>query len=154
MSDEAKQFSLHYLTDNVPRAIARTRANLRLMGWARTKLIVVLRTPSPTTPGYEEVTIVMEGRGSRTAEPEGERFTGMTQWQWLRRCLKRGMRVRTQTVGYNFAGGIRHIMPSGSIGLVVGHDGATVKVRFEAVPGHTFAYAPRALVPLSPESSE
>lgn len=144
MSEPARRFRFDYLTAAVPRSIVRSRQNLRLLGWARTKLIVVHRTPSPTAPGYEIVTIVLEGRGQIGGTAD-ERFLSATEWKRLRQQFKPGVRVRTRSVGYNFAAGIRHIMPSGSIGLVARHQGVLVRVRFPDLSGRTFAYGTGAL---------
>jgi hypothetical protein len=156
VSDAIEQFSLNYITNNVPKTIAHTRTNLRLIGWARTKVLEVRRTPSPSTPGYEEVTIVIEARGSRTADLEPGQLNSQlnpAQWQWLRQHLRPGVSVRTLAEGYNFAAGIRHVMPTGSIGVVVGHHGAAVRVRFVSTGSHTFTYGPLALSPIGTEET-
>lgn len=144
MSAGTDQHTFRYATSNVPRAIAQARRAMRLMGWARTSLVKLDRTPVSPGSTYEHVEITLKGTGSRVASLGLEPFANRAEWD-VRRGLAKGMAVRTLSVGFNFAGGAHHTMPAGAIGTIVEKDGIVVRVRFSEIPGHSFGYAPSAL---------
>lgn len=144
MSPQTGQHTFRYATANVPRAISQARRAMRLMGWARTSLVKLDRTPVSPGSTHEHVEITLKGAGSRVADSAPDQSSMREEWQ-IRRGLRKGMVVRTLSVGYNFAAGAHHTMPAGAVGTIVVRDGIVVRVRFSEIPGHSFGYAPSAL---------
>jgi CBS domain-containing protein len=153
------------LSANPETTVANARRFLRGHGWARTHVIERSQKPSLKVPGYFDLHLVVEAVGVRAAvTSEGAARHGPRhpdEWYEVRsidevqrifattfdpRSFKVGTRVRTKAEGESFAGGRRHVMPAGVIGVVAGRDRISVRVRSDSPrkpsSAITFAYAP------------
>jgi hypothetical protein len=128
-----KAWRLRVVGPSRAAAIRQARAALYRAGWVKTHVRLI----EPTLDwagrplGYHVMIEATEQRG------KDEPF--MTAH--VRQYFRRGVAVRTLAEGVDHAGGVRHTVPAGMIGVVSSHLGANLRVRFDEVPGHTFVYA-------------
>jgi hypothetical protein len=137
-------FRFEFVSQNPARSVAQARANLRSNGYARTRLIELTSAPC-ADPVWNDVVVVLQALGERGAGLyDMANLPTMGDWR-LARSFRPGTRVRTKGPGVEFSGGVEHVMPAGSMGVVASRDGLNIRVRFSELSRRTFVYATRDL---------
>ena len=147
MAETPERFRFKIIAPSRERAVSAARREAYKRGWIGTHLAScepssVVLFPAPTGPNTTTPTwdIVLE-----VGEQRGPNWNFQANALMRFRRIRAGVRVKTLAEGVNHAGGSRHVMPAGSIGVVHSRLGAGVRVRFDEVPGHSFIYAAQHL---------
>jgi hypothetical protein len=143
---EAVSGTLIVIAPDEPRARALARGDAYEHGWAQVRVTLTPMPwggiPAPLTKGLPQSRWMAHLTGQkRVSAPSNT-------WAWSYAThVKAGARVRTRTSGENWAGGTRHTMPPGSVGVIIRRvgRGPHVRVAFPEVPGRTFIYSPDSL---------
>lgn len=139
--------SLIVFAPDAARAREVARADAYALGWAQVRIELEQMSGGPYPPVRGLVQYHWLARIKAVRRVSGDRLNAWEQAGRLSGRIKPGARVRTLVGGENWSGGTRHIMPSGSIGVVrrrVGR-GPYLRVCFPQVPARTFVYSPDGL---------
>lgn len=113
-------------------------------GWAGLKVVntIELAKPAYSRQCHFKVTLIA------VEQRVGGPVTAMAHWakHWgTGRGPALGTAVRTRSVGVDYSGGVRHAIPPGAIGTIVGHRYPNMLVSFPELPGHRILYASQDL---------
>lgn len=121
-------------------------------GWVAMQIAIELDPTSPVPAPLHNGLPIHHWRANIEARQRISASSNSFAWPYeSSRRLKAGLMVRTLASGENWAGGRRHTMPVGAIGVIrrrLGR-GPNFRVAFDAAPGRTYVYSADALVPVN-----